>query len=916
MSKNLLCLCLVLTPLQAADELFRERFADPATRPEALRELIPGTRDAFFFTALHQQLAGKQLDFQNSLADWKAAAERKTEPVSKQGLATLESRQLLLDYQTQPKQALAKLIERLDLAFDDARPDAAAAAESLPTRLDPALLAEAAFEAAATTASPEPPYTQFRGGRLLRELDQLKNFDDAKIRWFVQNLKRSDYPGVVPLIAKALALEPPVAFAALELRHNLTSEQLAALLKLAPGLLASETFATIYLAKLRPGAETDFARDPKAHAEHLRRCRDFALTLPPSQDSLKAHVLFHHLRLQAGLGNYPKDDFLAFLALPRLAHPLCIKPDHRSNDSCANLKQDFVTATGCPPVTDDAPLIESLLSHFLGLTDSPKAFAPFIQEKVLTELHARARLLGGAEPARWGRSLDAAAFKELQQETRITFAPGAPQVLAATDAVKLSLDLKNTPDLLLRIYEIDLPSHLARHGSEPDVSIDLDGLVPHHQRRLTYQQAPILLHREAIDLPELRGAGVWLVDLVSGRVSARALIRKGQLIPYLERAAGGQTLRLFDEAAHPVLAANLSLGSESFTADPTGRITIPNAPNKPASAGLVGAGKLAAPITLGSREDQPALSAGFHLDREQLLADQKTEIQLRLSLTNNGCEIPLERLENPALVLKAKLLGDLTTERVIAEDLKLAPTLSIPFQVPADLRSLTLTLRGTFTPATGGDPIKLSANATYQINGDLEKAAIATVFFSPTTSGYRLELRGRNGEPLPSRAITLKCSRLDYQPDITLHARTDAQGRIDLGKLDTIDYLTASGTAITETRLYCYSRSVSCASTIQVPANTVLRLPLAAPAAAPDPLHFSLLEVLDENPVRDHFDKLSIADGQLILRNLPPGDFILRLRTGARDISDDTRLHISGGVEQDGLLISPARIMPTWAARW
>lgn len=69
MTKNLLCLCLVLTPLHAADDLFRERFADPATRPLALQELVPGTRDAFFFTALHQQLAGLQAEFHEKVTE-------------------------------------------------------------------------------------------------------------------------------------------------------------------------------------------------------------------------------------------------------------------------------------------------------------------------------------------------------------------------------------------------------------------------------------------------------------------------------------------------------------------------------------------------------------------------------------------------------------------------------------------------------------------------------------------------------------------------------------------------------------------------------------------------------------------------------------------------------------------------------
>ncbi len=909
MSKNLLCLCLVFTQVQAADDLFRERFADPATRPLALQELVPGTRDAYFFTALHQQLVGQSAEFQKSLAAWKAASDRKTDPVSANGLADLESRQWLLEYQAHPKQSLAKLIERLELKFDDARPDAAAAAQSLPTRLDPALISPAAFEAAAAKVSPDVPYSQFRGLRLFRELDQLNSFDDDKTRWFLQHLERSDHPGVVPLIARSLTLKPPVAFGKLAIHRDLTSEQLAALLKLAPALLNNDEFTTSYLAKLRPGVETDFARSPETHAAHLLRCRDFVLTLPPSQNSLKAHVLFHHLRLQAELGNYPKADFLAFLALPRNSHPLLIVPKSPATD-CLNIGMNFEPATGCPPIRQDAPLIQEILNHFLSLSDSAKEFAPFIHEKILTEMHARARLLAGAAPARWAASLDPAAFKDLQQETRITFAPGAPVQLAAADAVSLTLDLKNTPDLLVRIYEIDQPSHLARHDKEPDVEIDLDGLVPHHQRHLTYPQAPILLHRETLEFPELSGAGVWLVDFVSGRVSVRALIRKGQIVPYLEATATGQTIRVFDETAHPLAAATFNIGSESYSADANGRIIIPNAPNKHDAEGLLRAGKLATAVTLEPREDQPELEAAFHLEREQLLADQPTEVQLRLRLTNNGHELPLERLENPAFVLTAKLLGGITTERVIAENLKLAPTLSIPFQVPADLRSLTLTLRGTFTPATGGESLKLVANANYQINADLEKSTIATAFFSSTTAGYRLELRGRNGEPLPSRAITLKCRANCYEPTLVLHARTDAQGRIDLGKLDTIDGLTASGTGIAETSLDCDFRSLMCASPIQIAADTDVRLPLEAAAPALDRLHFSLLEVLGKESVRDHFDKLSIADGHLLIRHLPAGDFILTRRTDSRIKTIDVTLHVSAGVERDGLLISATRIMP------
>ena len=444
-------------------------------------------------------------------------------------------------------------------------------------------------------------------------------------------------------------------------------------------------------------------------------------------------------------------------------------------------------------------MIQSQLQHFLGATDSTTDFTPFIEANELAPLQARARLLAGADPARWGTAIDPAEYKSLQEEARISFAPGAPVLLDSDAAVSLKLDLKNTPDLLIRIYELDLPAQLARNGVEPEVSIDLDGLVPHHARRLTFSQAPILLHRETIGLPELKGAGAWLVDFVGGQVSARVLVRKGQLIPYVERTATGQVVRVFDEKGNPVMNTTAKLGRETLTADATGRITIPNAPNDPLTRGIVQAGKLAAPLALESRADKLAMDARFHLDREQLLADQEAKLHLRVRLTNHGYDLPLDRIKDPALVLKAELLGGVTTERVIAEDLKLTPVLEVPFQVPADLLKLTLTLRGTVTPATGGDPVKLSQEAGYEINGDLKTARVGTAFFSPTTEGHRLEVRGRNGEPLPSRAITLECRRVDFKEPVKLQVRTDANGRVDLGKLDTIDLLKATGSDIAET---------------------------------------------------------------------------------------------------------------------
>jgi hypothetical protein len=79
----------------------------------------------------------------------------------------------------------------------------------------------------------------------------------------------------------------------------LTSGQLASLMELHPDLKSNADFAIAYLSQTSPGCRDRLPARPQAHAAHFRRCRDHRVKLPPALNSLKAHVLFHHLRIQA-----------------------------------------------------------------------------------------------------------------------------------------------------------------------------------------------------------------------------------------------------------------------------------------------------------------------------------------------------------------------------------------------------------------------------------------------------------------------------------------------------------------------------------------------------------------------------------------------------------------------------------------
>ncbi len=817
--KSILILFLSILSIHANPDLFRESFADPATRSAAIATLTPGTRDHFFFTALDHQLGGRSKEYANTIAAWKTATETEKNPISSEGMETLEARRVLTDYDRDSKAALKEMIGEMDLEFDDTRPDSAAEEKALPTSLDAKLITADAFRKKASLDMPLTPHQLYSQEILYAELDKLETFSEDRILWFIKSFKLTQHPKYVALLEKGMSLQRPIAVVDTNF-EPLTLAQMNELMKAVPATLASPHFNASYIEKLKPTSPKDLERDLKAHAAFLAACRDFITKLPTSRNDMKAHVLYHHLRLQEKLGNYPKQDFLAYLSLPRRDHSM-IRPAKKSEDFLIN-SSDLNKVTQCPTASNDNALIESYLSHFLALSDTlDKDFVPLIQEKYLAIVHARARILAGANPELYALRLAPDEYKDLRKEVRIGFAPTVSQLYSSTDEVSLPLDLKNTPTLLIRIYALDGKSSSGQNGA----TVDLDGLVPHHTRSLSFSEAPAVLHRENIALPELSGGGNWIVEFVADRISARALVRKGNITPYITRTAAGQVVQLFDESAQPVADFSIDLGSETIVSK-DGFVTVPDSANQPRTAGTVTAGKLSCEIRFGSRTNDFKLETLFLLDREQLLANQNTILNLRNRLTNHGQPLPLDKVKNATLVLKAKLLGGVVTERVIADPLALAETNAIPFLVPADLLSLTITVSGTVTSETSGELETLIQSETYHLNHSLLTARIGTVFFSPTADGHRLELRGRNGEPLPNRPVSMSLVHNQYSAPIIVRLRTDDAGRIALGKLEGIEKFTASSSSIVDTSFSPPTRKVEIPKTYIIPADQNLRIPL------------------------------------------------------------------------------------------
>jgi hypothetical protein len=897
---------LLVSPVLATDLDFKEQFADPTTRTASLSRLVPDTRDWYFYRALDHQLSGRHEECTKILAEWRQATQRKEFPLLDEGLDTLEKRALLLTYSQNPEQKLEDLRNTLDLTFEDTKPDAFAD-EKLPDALAAEAISPEAYEKHAATQHRDAPWKAYSQKRLFAEMDKATTFSNEQRLFFIRSLNRKDHPATVALIAALLeSSKAGNAQFTLEaaLLDQLTLAQLEELRQFQPELTTNLEFVRRYLVALKPVDSIAARLDRKIQADYAQRCVDFTRTLPPAFSRFHLAALAQHLRLQRELGNHPMDDFIAYLAIPRRGHALI--REARDGEIPANPGSDdeFAKATGFPGYSGDESLIRGYLDHFLGTMESTAPFAPYFEAKRLAILHAEARLLAGGEPEKWAKALDPVAFRNLQDHTTTTFAPGQPEFLPASAVVKLALDLKNTPDLLVRVYTLDLPTYLANHGEEPSVDLDLDGLVPTSETRLSYQQPPLLRHRETLDLPELSGRGAWIVEAVSKGVAARALIRKGMLIPAIDPAPEGTHVRVFDETGAKVPDASVVIHGKTYQPGEGGRIFIPYLPKVGEKFGTVRGLGIAAPIKIDSTPRDPELRVAFHLDREQLISNEKATLLMRLALDQNGVHLPLSRLRNLTLKLTATLADNITTERVISDDLKPAAQQTIDFLVPPDALSLKLDLSARFDTAQK-DERMLNHSQTFPVNPALMTERISSAFFSLTPQGYQLELRGRNGEPIPNRAVVIAFHHEDYVLPISVHLRTNPQGRIGLGSLTGISSVQVNGHGLSPTSFYTdeFKSQITWPNTLTASIRDEIRLPIAEAAEHIDRKLFTLFRLIDGLTGPDHSDHLSVSSTTLVVKPLPAGDY--RLTIDGRPII----LQITEAAEQDGLYVAPGRLL-------
>ena len=881
----------------AAQEIgYVERFSLAQDREAALRELVPGTDDDFFYRALHAQNSGARDRFAEIMAHWQHERDGNVVGPARE----LAHRQALLDYERRPQETLDYLRRELDLTFAHVR-RTEERVNRYPSRFDDAALAPGALR---DLALRDP-----------RSLDRLSEdglafvatarLSDEQRRNLLARLRRPDLPNLVELVAADLAVRGSRGFGHHPVHARMTLAQLDDLLRRVPGLRNEQAFVLAYLAVLVPGDEVDLDTDPIARQAYFERLWAYVGTLEPAHNSLKANVLYNRLRHDLTQGVFDRARFMEYLKLPRQVPTL--RTEFRDRVPHANqfarLNQDF-KLIALPPVPQEEPLVRRFLLEFFKQDKDFRAFETCLRDDFLKPLFAEAKIVNGiGEPQHWVPLLTPSAYARLKERVDIEFAETNPPEFATEAPVRLTATLKNVPALLVKIYEINAFNYYRETGRPLNLAVNLDGLVASVARRVENAEPSERCHTQTFEFPEIRQRGVYVVELIGNGKSSRALVQKGRLDVLQEVTAAGHAFTVFDEAGRRVTDASGWLGGRAFAAGKDGRILVPFSTAPDAEHLIVRHGGFAARVAFDHLAEQYALSAGIYVDREALIRRERAQLAVRPLLRVNGQPVSLKLLKEARLTVRATDLQGLVTTKefpdlTLREDAETVQEI----QVPEHTVALAVTLHAEIQNLSLNQKQKLSDTAYFAFNGMERTPLTRALYFGRDAAGHFADLRGKNGEPLAGEPIHLRLRHRYFQSEtIDAYLKTDENGRVRLGSLSGVRALTI----ISDDKV----------SGTWQPLHDVCTLPEALHGKAGDTLRVALppgadpaatlLEVRRGRFVKEWKAALAVKEGFLELRGLPAGDYSLWLAEPAREIA----VHVTGGEPVDGFLVGPRRAL-------
>jgi hypothetical protein len=850
-----------------------EQFALAKDRKAFLDRLVPGSEEDFYFRCLHAQNTGDSEFVTRTLPDWRSKWGETPRWIS------IRNRQAVLNYEFQPDASAQVFQDVLGLHFGHQR-IIPPAEQALPSLLNPQLfdrdsLVRHALEQnrldILTEESLYDQYTFF-----------LNSQNQDRYRYLLQRIRTPDYPELVKLVVAELKSSHSGGFGSLPIHSALTLEQLHACRDLHADLAGNVNWVHQVVKRIH-GKQVPLPELFETRLAEFAEIWKFIQPLPVSQNSLKSAVLHELLSLQLKSGKLDRDLFIEYLKLPRRldwVHPTWREKFAATPAGLVDDNADFKEVLrGCLPPQPDQ-LVEMGLQYFLRDAANLSFLETLIEENYLKRQLATAQVLAGlGDNARWSAILTPAGYRDLVERIDLAFQTEDRTWYSPDESVSLNLKVKNVKELVVRVFKLNTLNCYRKLGNSLNADIPLEGLIPNHERKIPRSQSPGLQTIESIELPELKGRGMFVVDIIGGGKNCRALIHKGRLVHVARTTRMGQEVTILDENGETCASSAIWVGERRFESDEKGRILVPFSDAGSVRNVVLEHDGFAYPASLTPVSEDWSLELAAHCDRESLLPGATARFLLRPMLRVAGEAIPVDGLlENISVQLLAKNQDDEPAVKTF-RDVKLsqAGELALEFIVPPRLKNLSFTLSGEIRVISQNKTNTLSTSTSLSVNGIADTDQIVCPQLLRNGDQYLVDVLGRNGEPLAKHPVTIEVLTRWTTESVRVEMQSDEKGRITLGELLGVTELKVqAGSQNPQQWDLSLQAHQSAPSSITILAKTPRRIPIPPRFFRPSvEQKVCVYEKRDGRYVREIPNAAILKAGSVELKALEEGEFEL-----------------------------------------
>lgn len=865
-----------LTAQQDANT-YLEEYALAKDREALLDQMTPGSQPYYFFHTLHYQTTGQIEKARAFLSEWGS----KDDFAEYDDYRTMLIRQALLEYKNKPEESMEVFREYLQIkSLREKYPPETTRYVSPalnPSSLDVNELLQKEIREIGLSGIEKSSHLE-----VLPWIDIETNLDE-----WLSVVDRVDFPNLPELVARQLT-NLSIPFGKTKIHHQMTLEQLDKLAALHPKVLHHDDFVRCYLKRLQPAVGSD-VRDREGQRSYLQRLEEFVSSLPSANTDLLACILFHRLALDQKDDIYDRGRFVRYLEIPKETQ--YIRRPGESDVVGKKHKTRLMSLTYNPasyipkltPIRDDSELVNDYLLYFLRSEESPEKFRKWLSDEYLDRMFAESKILYGVgESKRYYQKLPDKVQEDIRHRSELRFSPKNESYFEAEQNVHVEMLLKNIARLEIRIYRLDAANVIRDMGSISS-DIELEGIKASFQRSITYQEPSDRRHQANIELPELQGRGIWVIDFFGGGLRARALIQKGELRAIVQKDVGGHLIRVINERGEIEKESYVEIKMRRYYPDLEGIIRVPQVVDPTVDRMLVATRDLAKAEPVDFKSAELEFFADFILDTESLLAGKEANLLLRPNLFCGGRKCSLEQVRNTKLKVTFGDMNGGVDEHVERVELSEIDALSYRFKVPDRLSMICFELLGEYEGSFGKFPISIKHEVF--VNTWWGTDRVASFFLQASNRGFTLFVLGRNGEAYTDQKVNLRFKLRGLANPVVYDAFTDAAGCIELGEISRLESVLAKTDLAGEQKIVVAPVESNWPSSI----CEVIGKSILLPAAKAESGRYSLVELRGDVPYANRSANIREKPGAILLEDLGKGEYLLRdhfrnIQTGVRVI--------------------------------